>query len=218
MSAAAQIQVASAAVLDLTFEPERHEYRWKGQLVPGVTSILQDAKLIDYSGIPRRILDKASARGTYVHKMLELYDLGTLDEEQLPAEYRGYLDAYRDFCRVSGFRVGHIENRRYHLGRHYAGTFDRTGFFEVPGVAVSTVRPIMLDFKTGEIQDGHFLQLVAYTNLLPDPLRFRSIALQVSANGRYRVHEVPSSDHDYCTQIFYCALTCVQHRLAKGKR
>jgi hypothetical protein len=213
MSAAAQIS-ASAAVLDLTFDAESHTYYWNGARVCGVTNVLKDALLVDYSGIPRAILDAAAERGRNVHLALEYYDHGTLDEERLAPEYQGYLEAYKRFCQDTGFVVGYIETRRYQPQRHYAGTFDRTGY--LPNSKGGGTR-WLVDFKTGMFQDGHFAQLAAYANLLPDPRSFRCMGLQLSADATYKIHELPAKQLDYYTQLFNCALVCAQHRLGKGK-
>ena len=49
----------------LTFDAEKHEYRWNGQLVPGVTSILEP--LTDFSFVPPDVLRAAQDFGTAVH-------------------------------------------------------------------------------------------------------------------------------------------------------
>lgn len=212
MSATAQIP-ASTATLDLTFDADSHTYYWRGAQVCGVTNVLKDARLVDYSGIPRDVLEAAAQRGRDVHLALEYYDHGTLDEEALAPEYRGYLEAYKRFCQDTGFVVGHIETRRYHPHRHYAGTFDRTGYLPT---SRSDSR-VVLDFKTGMFQDGHFGQLAAYSNLLPDPRSFRQMGLQLSKDATYKIHELPYKQFEYYTQLFNCALVCAQHRLGKGK-
>ena len=61
----------------LTFDPEKHEYRINGVLVPSVSQIL--APLYDFSKIPRDVLERKRQIGTAIHKAIELDLLGDLD-------------------------------------------------------------------------------------------------------------------------------------------
>jgi hypothetical protein len=183
-----------------------HTYFWNGKEVAGVTRSLQQAKIIDFSGIPQRTLDKAAERGRRVHAAFELYDLGTLDESSLDDEIAGHLKAYKAFERDTKFVPGLIEGPRFHETRHYAGRFDRTG---VMGNDL-----VLLDFKSGAFQDGYFVQIVGgYGNFFPNPRRFRYLALQTKANGTYKVHEASASKFEYYTSVFLSAVTCAQFNL-----
>jgi len=177
--------------------------------MPGVTGALCDAKVIDHSGIPAHVLERAAARGTAVHLALEYLDRGTLDRDSLDSELEPYVRAYEAFCIDSGFVCGSAERSRYHLQRGYAGTLDRLGMFGTLGAIV--------DFKSGEVQPGHFAQLCAYAHFFPSPRSRRLIALQLKPDARYRVHEVPPGQFDYYSSLFFCALTCAQFRLSERK-
>lgn len=207
---------ASAAALSpipcgLKLDAASHTYRFNGELVPGVTDSLKQAGLIDYSGIPQHVLDRAAERGKAVHLALEYLDRGTLDRDSVSDELLGYIEAYERFCIDSGFYVALSERSRFHAIRRYAGTFDRTG-------VIGHDDAVIVDFKTGEVQDGHFLQLAAYAHFFPHPRRFRLIALKLSANRQYRVYEAPASKFDVHSNVFFSTINAAHWRMAKGGR
>jgi hypothetical protein len=127
----------------LTFLEKPHEYYWDGVRVPGVTSVLDP--ICEYSGVPRHILDRAAARGTYVHKMCEYYLWGTLDEASVDSEHLPYLDAFRLFLQESQFQAEFIEEKVYHHKLKYAGALDLGG--TLPGKRGKTQRAL-IDIKT----------------------------------------------------------------------
>lgn len=199
----------AVATEDLVLDYASHTYRWQGMAVPGVTRTLSDAKILDYSGIPQHVLDRAAERGKAAHLALEYHDNETLDRGTLDDELEPYVRAYEAFCADSGFFSWAAEKSRYHKLRGYAGTFDRTGMLGEQAT--------ILDFKTGVVQPGHFAQLCAYAQFFPNPRRFRIIALQLSQNGTYKVHEVPQARIEHYTSVFNCALACAQFRAKEGK-
>lgn len=123
----------------LTFDPDRHEYRFAGQVVPSVTQIL--APLTDLSLVDEDVLRRAKLFGTAVHLACELHDRGTLNESALDPNLRPYLQAWRSFCADHGALWQHVEARVYHPTLRYAGTLDRQG--QVDGF------PSIVDIKSG---------------------------------------------------------------------
>lgn len=113
--------------MSLAFNDERHEYRYSGTVVPGVTSLIERA--YDFSNVPDSIMEYKSALGKAVHKACELEDLGTLDESTVATVVLPYLSAYRKFKAEAGYIEWHgIEERVYHPVHRYAGTLDRRGW------------------------------------------------------------------------------------------
>ena len=55
------------------FIPEQHIYVIDGIITPSVSEILA-FKFYDYSGVPREMLQRASERGTELHKAIEEYE------------------------------------------------------------------------------------------------------------------------------------------------
>lgn len=186
----------------LTFDAATHTYYLDGAILPGVTSVLKNARLIDYSFIQQDVLQRAAHRGTAVHLALQYLDEGTLDRASIDPELSGYLDAYERFLEESRFQPAHIEHRVFHGVYRYAGTLDRTGLLN------DTLT--ILDFKTGLVLPGHALQLAAYANCLVMPRRFRRIALQLNGDGSYRVHEFPIGQFQHDINLFLSALACQQ--------
>lgn len=193
----------------LDFDAISHTYRLDGKVVPGVTSVLKSAGLIDYSMIPQDVLQAAAWRGTAVHLALELLDYGKLDRSSVDATLEGYVVAYERFCLESGFVPGHIEHRVFHPIHRYAGTLDRTGML---GGSLT-----VLDFKTGLVVPAHGLQLAGYANCLVMPRRFRRIALQLNGDGTYKVHEYPLGSMSRDIDLFLAALSCYQFKSVKQR-
>jgi hypothetical protein len=201
---------AATAIPQLRFEPEPHTYHLGDVELPSVTTVLKAAGLIDYSMIPAAALEAAAARGTAVHRTLEFFDREELDEGSVPPELAGYLAAYKKFLAESGYVVGHIEHRMWHPLYRYAGTLDRTGLIGEDLV--------ILDFKSGMVLPGHALQLAAYANCLPEPRRFRRVALQLERDGSYRAIEYPKRDFQRDAEVFLSALACFRWGMHDGKQ
>lgn len=161
----------------LTFDSAAHAYYWHGQRVPGVTSLLQP--IHDFSRVPRDVLEAAQRRGTYVHAMTELYDLGELDEDANAAvadgAYVGYLQAWKRFVAEYEPNWIDIESMGYSLAYGYAGTWDRRGTLgrTRPG-------PALIDIKTsGDPAFAWGVQTAAYRQIAME--REPSAALDLRA-------------------------------------
>lgn len=72
----------------IEFDPEYHIYLVDGVIVPSVSEILK-TKFNDYACVSRAVLDQASARGTALHKAIELYE--TTGETSDLKEFHNYL-------------------------------------------------------------------------------------------------------------------------------
>lgn len=138
----------------LVFDEEKHHYYYDGRRVPGVTSILESVGLIEFGGIPIEILDSAAQRGTAVHKMLEFYDKGTLDESTVSDDLVGYLIQWKKFLNEMNVQIFENEKRLFSSKYFYAGTLDR--------VAEMNGKETILDIKTGVPWMSHPVQLSAY--------------------------------------------------------
>lgn len=185
---------------DLIFEAETHTYRVDGEVLPSVTQVLKAARLIDYSMIPQDILQAAAARGTAVHQTLEALDNGLIDPNFVDPDIAGYVEAALRFYREANFEPTLVEYRNWHKNWRYAGTLDRIGLMG----GCQTI----LDFKTGILLPGHGLQLAGYLEMLPEPRRYRRIALQLNADGTYRIQEYPAADYRRDIRTFLSALDC----------
>lgn len=140
----------------LHFDEARHEYRLDGRRLPSVTQLL--APLVDYSMVPKDVLERAQQLGTAVHKMTELHDNDDLDEDSLSDELRPYLGGWKRFRVECRFEPVTVEHRMAHPVFGYAGTSDRTGAIKD--------RLAVLDIKKMFVLGPHIgPQLAAYEKL-----------------------------------------------------
>lgn len=159
----------------LTFDDATHTYRFGGQVVPGVTSVL--SPLTDFSRVPPNVLEAASQFGKAVHRACELDDLCELDEAALDASLVPYLQAWRQFCADHSVEWEQIEEPAYNAAMRYAGTPDRFGLVK----GVHTV----VDIKsTAQLYPAVGPQLAAYAQALKAPHASR-LAVQLKADGTY---------------------------------
>lgn len=173
----------------LTFDPERHLYFWDGINVPGVTSLLRP--IHNFDGVPAGVLEAARRRGTYVHRMTELYDKGELDEDAnarvMGGAFVGYLQAWKDF--LERYEVEILENEQMgYCSLGFAGQWDRWVRMGARGHAGTA----LLDIKTSqEASRAWGVQTAAYRRIRSesDPsaaLRPRYTA-QLFADGTFEL-------------------------------
>jgi hypothetical protein len=211
------------AAVDGTFEPESHRYAINGIVVPSVTQVLEEERLIDFSGIPDATLDQAKARGTYVHTILHYYLEGDFDVDDCDPRYRGYFDSALEYLartkktplrNANGEAIA-VEYRFWHPGRMFAGQIDYLGWDEDEVLSID-------DWKTGEPSDvAAPLQTAAYECgvrdcLLPHfPVRYRNKpirrrAVKLYRDGKPGRPEIYDDPRDLA--MFFTALTCVHFR------
>ena len=190
----------------LTFDPEKHEYRVGGKVLPSVTEILRSAGLVDFSRVPPETLRMAQERGTAVHAACHLYDSGTLDYASLDAVIWPYLEAWDKFIRQADVAI-HMTEHPVHSKHGYAGTFDR--------LAMVAGKPSILDIKTSEIisqatgvQTSAYLRAAEECNCLGMPAKkYQRFAVHLYDNGKYEL-EPYTSGQDWpvflaCLQIHH---------------
>lgn len=78
----------------LEFDDESHVYICDGVIVPSVTQILK-TRFNDYASVSRSVLEQASAKGTELHKAIEIYEK-TGQESDLK-EFKNYLFLKKHF-------------------------------------------------------------------------------------------------------------------------
>lgn len=159
----------------LTFDEATHTYRFGGNVVPGVTSIL--APLTNFDRVPPHVLQAAADFGKAVHKACELDDLQELDEAALDPALVPYLQAWRKFSADYAVEWQDIEDPIYHATLNYAGTPDRFGMVRGQFTVV--------DIKsTAQLYPSVGPQLSAYANAKGQPYAHR-LAVQLKADGTY---------------------------------
>ena len=189
----------------LTFDQDKHEYRFGGVVVPSVTQVLRPMINLDF--VDADLLRRASAFGTAVHMACELYDTGRLDEDALDPELVPYLNGWCKFCREHACVWDLIEERVYHPTLRYAGTLDRRG--NVDG------HPSMVDIKSGtSLYASVGPQLAAYTHAsTPVPTAYRRYAVRLYPDG-YELKQYTSPlDWPAFASLLTLRNFCGQHRI-----
>ncbi len=124
-------------------------YIFGGEKYARVSEVLRRAGLVD----TRFYNEDAADKGTGVHKTIELFLDGTLGKEA--PEVTPYLDAFRLFLAEADGEVLCWERIVIHEELKIAGTFDLQ-------VKFPSGENCILDFKTGQAEDWHRLQLQGY--------------------------------------------------------
>lgn len=168
---------------DCFYEPAGHEYTYRQEQWPGVTTILKHGGQIEMA----RFSETALSRGTRVHHAALGVDEGFAHHVALATDISGECEAYLRFLREIRPEYLCAEQPRWHTRLRFAGRPDRIcirirGF---PGV---------LELKTGQPYDWHRLQLAGYQLLHPAGARW---VVYLKPNGRYelRRHDNPA-DYD----------------------
>ena len=137
-------------------DPKTHTYTDEKGPLSGVTSLLGDAGLIDFSMIPEAMRGHYMDRGSKVHRATELFDEEDLDFNSLDPVLKEYVKGYIKFRLDFGERY-HIVGSEIivrHPVQRYAGTFDR--------LCTIDGELSILDIKSGGLQPWTALQLQAY--------------------------------------------------------
>lgn len=171
----------------LELNNETHAYTKDGLKVPGVTTVLRETGLIDFSKIQDDILQRALKFGSAVHKATELHDKGVLDITTLDSALEPYLEAWIKFLREASFIIekDSIEEKVYSEKYHYAGKYDRIG--------ILNDKRTIIDISTSvDFSDAKAIQTAAYQEAenegIPVKLKVkqREVVL-LQGNGKYKL-------------------------------
>jgi len=189
----------------LTFDAEKHEYKFDGKVIPSVTQIMEYSKLVDLEWVSKELLEEKGDLGTKVHKATELYDQNILDIDDLHPVLRNYLNGWIKFKKDYDFQIKEIEQIYYHPKYSFAGTLDRVGIAQ----SVKT----LVDIKSGTKQKVHEIQTAAY-KLLYDLGRPKKemikkrLIVYLSETG----YKVEPNNGLYDDKIFLAALTIYNYK------
>ncbi len=168
----------------LLFDADTHEYSVDGVVIPSVTQVLEAVGVSDYSMITKADRDYYFTRGTYVHKAMELLLKDQLDWDTVDESIIGYVRAGEKFVHDTGFTADYIEESLHHEQYRYAGTLDVAGLLGN--------RKVILDWKTGAVQEHVKYQIGGYCELLRRKTnKFYNIGygVELKANGIYKMSE-----------------------------
>jgi hypothetical protein len=190
------------------FNPERHEYRREGMIVPHVTAVIAAAGRCDWSFVDEELRLHSLKRGQSVHWMTQVHDEGALNYRSVPEGLRGYRRAWMAWRRETGFVPVWIE-RRFYSRYGFCGTLDRVGCFPATGNFGCRTGAVV-DIKTGPIQDYTKYQLAAYSLAVDERFHIarnvRRVAVRLTSDGQYRTREWPSQTWDRDVAVFLADL------------
>jgi hypothetical protein len=175
---------------DLLFEPDTHEYRHHGLVVPSVTQVLEP--LVDFSRVPEHVLDYARERGQAVHLACQLYDEDDLDIASLDPVIVPYLEAWIKFKADTKFEVLGIEQQYVHPVHRYAGTIDRRGIMGITGErAILEIKAVAKLSPVTGLQTAGYKELVERQTAEPGLARY---SVRLRDNGLYELKHYDSAD------------------------
>ena len=184
---------------EIEFDPALHKYVVAGVELPSVNKVLQDVGLVDTAWFR----DGSAEKGIRVHWICEQADKGAGDMrlfmDDTLEEYEGYLDAWEDFKKKSGFVVNLIETPLYSKVLGIAGTLDRIGFLNG--------NLTIIDIKSGTKLKWHGLQLAGYKMLVQQathnpgfPVGVRGVYLK--NNGKWTLQDYTADE--YISDMMIC--------------
>jgi hypothetical protein len=173
------------------FDEAKHEYWQKGTKVPGVTTVLRAAKIVD----PKWFTEEARKKGTLVHDLTMQIDQSSIRTSPLlpNSVVPGEVLAYRKFLRELQPRYRLIEVPMLHPVLRFGGKPDRV-------CSNLLGSPAVLEIKTGSPASWHGVQLAGYQLLEPTGARY---VLYLKPNGKYWLEQCKRAE-DY--DEFYRAL------------
>lgn len=179
----------------LHFDDATHRYTLGDRELISVTQVLAEASFIDRQWFT----EQAATRGTAVHSAVQAFhQTGAVPSSEVCGTY---FDAYLAFLSEGGFVMDGNEERVVDPLRGYAGTLDLRGRFPQFGHGVDVI-----DIKTGAVPEWVGYQTAAYARLVDGGLK-RRWALQLRANGTYRLHPLTARSDD---KVFLAALIVAQ--------
>lgn len=179
-----------ASEKDFTFDVDSHIGRYNGDPWPSVTQLLQEERLIDYSGVPEDVLERKRLIGIRVHAATCLIDDCNLDEEHFNKSFPEcipYLEAYRKFRVVEQFEPQLKEDRLISKKWRFHGAPDESGFH----VCKHGNDTALIDYKTTWVMfKSTGVQLAGYEMLLKENHKItikKRIGLLLLPSGNYEL-------------------------------
>lgn len=159
---------------DIVFNEAEHTYTMDGVRVPGVSSLIEMVNE-ELRFVKREDLERARVLGTKVHRTIEMFERGTLDEKQLHPFLAAHLKQWKTFKSDLRYVTIHTEQIVHSVQHRYCGTMDSFGELNEA--------PFLPDIKTGGKYRVHKLQTAGYKiagvemGLIPQDTRRGSIYL-----------------------------------------
>jgi hypothetical protein len=185
----------------LTFNAEKHIYKWGPRVLPSVTQIIAPLYAGALDAVKADVLERKRTIGQALHLATQLHDEGRLDEASIDDAVKPYFAAYLKFVAERQPKWSVIEEPHGNPILGYAGTIDRAGW--IGGVD----GPALCDFKTvAELHPAVGAQLAGYARLM-NARGARRFALQLLPSGDYKLVPFESPDDDSafmgCLSIYH---------------
>lgn len=179
----------------LTFDEPTHVYRYAGALIPSVTTVIKGGGSgVDYSSIPRHILERAAEIGTEVHKVAEDHvRLGSpLKSEDTSAEE--YVVGLRQFFDSGVVDVIEAEQKLACPKYWFAGTVDIVGMVngKLSVLDYKTTSKLHTDTVELQVRGGYAHMVEQYYG--EDVEGYYAVWLK--KKGKTRFELVPLNDND----------------------
>lgn len=175
----------------LFFIEETHQYFYDGVPIPGVHEIMDHSGFIDTEYIAPEYMD----RGTFIHAITELIDIGITDYSIIPGEWVAFVCAYEMF--LADHEIEVIESEELVCKQIdnmlWAGRKDRK--------IIIDGKKTNLDIKTGYFAKWHPMQLFAY---LDD--EEQSGDLYLTKSGEYKLRICKPVEMLQAEKLFNSAL------------
>lgn len=182
---------------EILLDQASHIYTVDGAKVPGVTKILGDLGLIDFSMVPEDIMRRACQYGNALHKTLEYEDRGIL--KKYDENLQNDLDAWRCFkmnYQVEFLPEG-IERKLYSKRWGFCGTLDRIAHVMVRRAPKLTI----IDIKSSaQFHPAVRLQTAGYKIGYEEETKKKvqgRMAVRLNGDGSYKVEcmDDPNDEH-----------------------
>lgn len=187
----------------LTFEEARHVYRLDGEVIPGITSVLKRAGIID----DRFYSAEARDRGSAVHTAIEYLQEGDLERKTLAPLLVPYVEAWERFRDEMGWEP--IERPELLVGSEtlrFATRIDGVGRMKGdPRIGIG-------NWKTGQPEPWHPIQsageAIAFAETCgrATTLALRRFAVYLRPDGTFRFHEHKPSEATRTVDDFRAAV------------
>lgn len=173
-------------MIRIDFDRVKHRYRLNGQPVLGVTDVLKNTGVADYSGYPEESRDYYMARGKAVHKAAELlmtnrFDWSYLDEAP---DWAGYIIAVDRLLQSGRIEPLLVEVPVASVEFGYCGTLDFLcridGALGLP------------DFKCTKAHRSTAIQTAAYKAALPS---LADLVVVIDGAEKTVTYEHANEDH-----------------------
>jgi hypothetical protein len=191
--------------MELHYDDATHTYTEGGQRLVSITQAIASGGLTSSQWYN----EVATWRGSVVHACCEYDDQGDLVESTVPADAKGYLDAWRAAKATLGITFTEIEEMRAHPIYRYAGRPDRVGI-------LPNGDRVIVELKTGQAARWHAIQTAAQANFFPEPRLFRRFSIILEPDGKYLMHEFTRAAFSTDWQCFQACLSIHNWKVING--